>query len=83
VNCNTHTNKISIHLDLLAAGLISDPFIGMNEKAVQWVHEKDWVYTCAFSLDQTSNADSPSCDLVFEGLDTFANVSLNGHEILK
>ena len=34
----------SIHLDLLAANRIPDPFIGMNEKLIQWVHSKDWVY---------------------------------------
>src|SRR6266511_3411077 len=39
----------SIYLDLMAAGLIPDPFIGTNEKDVQWVHLKDWVYRSTFT----------------------------------
>ena len=31
-------------MDLLAAGKISDPFYRVNEKSVQWVGEKDWLY---------------------------------------
>ena len=31
-----------VHTALLAAGRIPDPFFGQNEKAVQWVGQKDW-----------------------------------------
>ena len=51
---------------------------------MRWVGEKDWVYRTAFKAPP---ADAPggfvTTDLVFEGLDTFATVSLNGSEILK
>ncbi|MGZ3678889.1 MAG: glycosyl hydrolase 2 galactose-binding domain-containing protein, partial [Ktedonobacterales bacterium] len=35
--------------DLLALGVIPDPFQELNETAVQWVGECDWVYRCRFS----------------------------------
>ena len=35
--------------DLLAQGLIPDPFQELNETAVQWVGERDWIYRCRFS----------------------------------
>ncbi|KAF2835387.1 glycoside hydrolase family 2 protein [Patellaria atrata CBS 101060] len=74
------TIPTNIHLDLLAAGRIPDPFVGMNEKDVQWVHDKDWIYSCEFP---GTPQDGQYADLVFEGLDTYAVVKLNGIEILK
>ena len=37
-----------VHTDLLALGRIPDPFVGDNEKRVQWVAESDWVYRHQF-----------------------------------
>lgn len=58
----------------------------MNELAVQWVAEKIWIYRLAFPTPpafSTVAADTTAItDLVFEGLDTFATVTLNGAEIL-
>ena len=71
----------SIHLDLLAANAIPDPFIGKNESLVQWVHSKDWIYACEFAAERVKETER--IILSFEGLDTFATVTLNGHEILK
>ena len=31
-----------VHLDLLAAGLIDDPYVDHNELAVQWIGESAW-----------------------------------------
>lgn len=71
----------SIHLDLLAAKLIPDPFIGQNEASLQWIHDKTFAYTTTFKTTAASQIER--MDLVFEGLDTFATVKLNGKEILK
>ena len=60
----------------MAAGQILDPFQGMNERDVQWVDKKDWVYGCAFSMPKARPDER--VDLVFEGLDTYALVNLNG-----
>jgi beta-mannosidase len=69
-----------VHTDLLALGRIPDPFVGDNEKRVQWVAEADWEYRCQF----TSAPDllrQPHIWLVCDGLDTLATVSLNGSEL--
>jgi len=71
----------SVHQDLLAAGRIPDPFVGLNENAVQWVGECDWLYRSEFNLPPEWAAQ-PAIWLCFEGLDTFATVWLNGKQIL-
>ncbi|NOX38874.1 MAG: glycoside hydrolase family 2 protein [Calditrichaeota bacterium] len=71
----------TIHTDLLAAGIIPDPFVNRNEVAVQWVHDQRWRYVKTFQVDpQWLNPQHPIF-LVFEGLDTIATVRLNGVEI--
>ena len=71
-----------IHLDLLSHHLIPDPFLKQNETAVQWVGEESWLYRTTF---HSPIAASPSTRtfLVFEGLDTFATVTLNDSVILQ
>ncbi|KAH6670314.1 beta-mannosidase [Plectosphaerella plurivora] len=69
-----------VHIDLLSHKKIPDPFIDSNELAVQWIAEKEWVYRVSFDVPALDHA---STDLVFEGLDTLATVTLNGAEILK
>ncbi|KAK2010778.1 family 2 glycosyl hydrolase [Colletotrichum eremochloae] len=73
-----------VHVDLLANNKIPDPFLDMNELAVQWVAEKTWVYRTSFAAP-ADPLDAPGrvTDLVFEGLDTFATVTLNGVVILR
>ncbi|WP_026473621.1 beta-mannosidase [Alkaliflexus imshenetskii] len=70
-----------VHTDLMAAGLIDDPFFRSNEDSVQWIGEKDWVYRSSFNISRADLA-TPRIDLVFEGLDTHAKVKLNGQAIL-
>lgn len=62
---------------------IPDPFVDLNEQAVHWVGEKAWVYKTSFKAPAPSQDGASTSDLVFEGLDTFATVTLNGTEILK
>ncbi|GAA5997233.1 hypothetical protein JCM5350_007106 [Sporobolomyces pararoseus] len=71
-----------IHAELNAANKIPDPFKRRNEELVQWVGEEDWIYRCTFELDRLPSNDEQA-DLVFEGLDTFATVFLNGRKILE
>jgi beta-mannosidase len=66
----------SVHTDLLAAGRIPDPFVGDNEKRVQWVAESDWEYRRAFTVDPSVLAHD-KVYLVCDGLDTLADVYLN------
>jgi len=68
------------HTDLLALGRIPDPFVGDNERRVQWVAEAAWEYRCRFPVAPELLRE-PSIWLVCDGLDTLATVSLNGHEL--
>ncbi len=71
----------TVHTDLFAAGKIPDPFYGDNEKDLQWIGEKEWVYTCTFDVDR-SLLDHDMVMINFEGLDTYADVTLNGEALL-
>jgi beta-mannosidase len=66
-----------VHTDLLALGKISDPFVADNEKKVAWVAEQDWEYRYNFSVDPEVTA-AEKLFLVCDGLDTLAEVVLNG-----
>jgi beta-mannosidase len=71
-----------VHTDLLAAGRIPDPFVADNEKRVQWVAESDWEYRRAFSVASDLLAEE-HVFLVCDGLDTLAEVKLNGQTLGK
>lgn len=64
-----------VQLDLLAAGLIDDPYDGANEKVQAWIGYTDWQYRTSFSWAPT---DAQRHDLVADGLDTAATLTLNG-----
>lgn len=71
-----------IHTDLLAAGLIDDPYFRTNELDVLWVGETGWRYTRTFHVA----ADLLEHDRVLlraNGLDTLATVTVNGVELGK
>ena len=68
-----------VHVDLLNAGLIQDPYLDLNEPTVAWIGFVDWRYETTLEL---SAADLPVAgqrlDLVAEGLDTLATIEVNG-----
>src|SRR6195952_2677315 len=70
-----------VHTDVLAHKLIPDPFYRDNEKKVQWVSDSDWEYRRTISVDQNL-LKHKHIDLVFEGLNTLADVSINGKLVL-
>ncbi|MCC2318086.1 glycoside hydrolase family 2 protein [Cellulomonas chengniuliangii] len=65
----------TVHTDLLAAGLIPDPYLDENETALAWLHRAGWRYTRPLTLAPAD--DDERVDLVFEGLDTVADVRLD------
>lgn len=69
------------HLDLIKAGVISEPSIGLNEGALRWVFQDTWTYTASMAplLDDIKAWDSFL--LYFQGIDTVANISLGGQNI--
>ncbi len=66
-----------IHTDLLRHGLIQDPFFGRNETTLQWIERRDWRYRARFDFSGDLAA-AGQVDLVFDGLDTLAELKLNG-----
>jgi beta-mannosidase len=69
-----------VHTDLLNLGKIPDPFISDNELKVMWVARKDWVYRRSFIPDQ-GLLQEEKVTLVADGLDTIAQIKLNGKQI--
>lgn len=65
-----------VHTDLLRNELIPDPYRNFNADSVQWVEGKDWAYACIINADEALLGNE-HIDLVFKGLDTFAEVWLN------
>ncbi|WP_314453716.1 glycosyl hydrolase 2 galactose-binding domain-containing protein [uncultured Microbacterium sp.] len=65
-----------VHVALLEAGLIPDPFLDRNETQVTWIGQSAWEYATSFTW-QADGQDRH--ELVFDGLDTFAEIVLNGH----
>jgi len=71
-----------VQTDLFTNKLIADPFDRDNEFRLQWVGLADWEYQTTFQVDAAALAHE-HVDLVFEGLDTFADVYLNEQSILR
>lgn len=71
----------AVQTDLLALGRIEDPFWRDNEAGLQWIGLTDWDYRLDFDIDAAA-LKRDHVDLVFDGLDTFAEVSLNGKKLL-
>lgn len=71
-----------IHTDLMANGIIEDPFFRLNERGVQWVDKEDWIYETQFDLDDETFGKE-NIQIHFMGLDTYAHVYLNGERILE
>ena len=72
----------TVYQDLINHKQLPDPFYGINEQKIQWVENEDWEYRTAFTVtpEQLKRDDA---QLVFEGLDTYADVYLNGALLLK
>ena len=83
-------NSISLQIDspttvfeaLIHHKIIPDPFYGQNEQTLQWVSEDEWTYKTTFDLTQEM-LSYHNLVLIFHGLDTFAEVSLNGKIVLE
>jgi len=71
-----------VHLDLMENKVIPDPFYRDNEIRTQWVEDRDWIYEKEFNLDGEV-LKRTHVELVCEGLDTFAVLTLNGTEVAR
>lgn len=71
-----------VHTDLLRAEKIEDPFYRNNEAALQWIGEKDWEYENRF-IPSEKLLRQGRIELIFDGLDTYADIYLNDSLILQ
>src|SRR5229473_2072209 len=71
-----------VHTDLLNNKLIDDPFYRDNEKKLQWIGKTDWEYQILFNVTAEMR-ERTNLELVFEGLDTYANVFLNDEPVIS
>ncbi len=72
----------TIHLDLMTHKIIPDPYKDENEKKVQWIENEDWDYQASFRIS-SKELENQNIDLVFNGLDTFSEIYLNGKLLSK
>ena len=72
----------NIELDLQRANLIGNPIPQTSEKAERWIDITDWSYEKEFDYSGLpSNFDKVI--LSFEGIDTAADIYLNGEKIYE
>ncbi len=70
-----------VHTDLLTNKKIEDPYYRDNEKSQQWIGKTDWEYETKFNVS-AEMLKRQNLEIVFQGLDTYANVFLNEKPIL-
>lgn len=76
------TLPVSTHTALLQHGLIEDPFYRDNEMKLQWIEQQDWEYQCSFEVSGP-DLQHRHLEMVFKGLDTYAQIFLNDSLILE
>lgn len=72
----------TVHTDLLSNKIIANPFLGSNEKQLQWIENESWEYQTNFPISKKER-NHQNVILQLEGLDTYAEVFLNNHKILE
>ena len=70
-----------VHLDLVRNQLIPDPFYRDNEAKLQWIEKADWEYRTTLTVSPEL-LERRHLELVFDGLDAYGTVSLNGQQVL-
>ena len=71
-----------VHTDLLAAGLIPDPYLDENENELGWIGRTDWRFETQFEVT-AEQLDHERLELVCLGLDTVARIEVNGQRVAE
>ena len=69
-----------VQQSLYENGLIPHPYLGTVENDLLWISDHLWDYTLRFDVDKEM-LENYCVELVFEGLDTYAEVHLNGEKL--
>ncbi|CAM3501918.1 Glycoside hydrolase family 2 protein [Saccharibacillus brassicae] len=71
-----------VHSALIRRKVIEDPYFGHNDLKSRWIEEREWWYRRGFEYGGALTREpGERFELNFDGLDTFATVFVNGHEI--
>ncbi|KJZ79341.1 hypothetical protein HIM_01492 [Hirsutella minnesotensis 3608] len=71
-----------VHLDLFKAEVIEDPYYGLNEYNLRWIAWSNWTYSSRIKgLQSLGTNGKAKTYLLFDGLDTFANISFCGKHV--
>ena len=71
-----------VQQSLYENGVIPHPYLGTVENQLLWISDHPWDYTLHFDADKEL-FEKENVELCFEGLDTYAKVSLNGYELFS
>ena len=69
-----------VQQSLYENGLIPHPYLGTVENHLLWISDHPWDYTLHFDTDKEL-LDKENIELIFDGIDTYADVSLNGEKL--
>ncbi len=81
-NFRKTTIPTSVQQDLIRYGDLPNPYWRTNEKDIQWVEDKNWIYKTEFIISN-SLLNYQQINLIFDGLDTYADVFLNGIKVFS
>ena len=71
-----------VQQSLYENGVIPHPYLGTVENQLLWISDHVWDYALRFDVDE-GLLEKEFVELVFEGLDTYADISLNGYELIS
>ena len=81
LSINMQVNVPSVvQQSLYENGLIPHPYLGTVENDLLWISDHPWNYSLHFDADKKLLGQE-QIELVFEGIDTYANVRLNGKKL--
>ncbi|WP_046214010.1 beta-mannosidase [Paenibacillus wulumuqiensis] len=69
-----------VHTALIQRRLIPHPYYGHQDQLSRWIEQEEWWYRTTFDYELSDDITERH-ELTFEGLDTFATVYVNGHEV--
>lgn len=86
LSINMHNMQVDVpsvvQQSLYENGIIPHPYLGTVESDLLWISDHPWNYTLHFDVDKDL-FEKENVELVFEGIDTYAEVSLNGYDLFS
>lgn len=70
----------NVAMDLHRAGLLPDPYVAENFRSCEWAASESFFYRTSLELPAEAS-NCPGAELVFDGLDTYATIKVNGEVI--